>query len=352
MKVAAIVLLLDGKLQGDGEKEIAGIAGLESAGPTDLTFADGERALVRATASGAGCILIPGSALLPGKTTIAVKHPKLALIRAAEALLKKPRAEAGVHATAIVAKTAQLASNVAVGPHAVIEEGVKVGERTVVGAGVVLGRDVEIGADCILHPRVTFYPGVRIGARVVIHSGTVIGADGFGYVFADGRHHKFPQLGRVIVEDDVEIGANATIDRGSLGDTMIGAGTKIDNLVQIAHNVHIGRHAVIAAQTGISGSAVIGDYVVMGGQVGVGDRVRIETQSVIGAQAGIPSGKIIRRGSAIWGTPARPMNEFKKTHAAIKSLPHLARKLKELQAKARKLLIAMPLVQWLSDCTL
>jgi UDP-3-O-[3-hydroxymyristoyl] glucosamine N-acyltransferase len=180
----------------------------------------------------------------------------------------------------------------------------------------------------------------------------VIGADGFGYVFADGRHHKFPQLGRVIVEDDVEIGANATIDRGSLGDTIIGAGTKIDNLVQIAHNVHIGRHAVIAAQTGISGSAVIGDYVVMGGQVGVGDRVTIESQSIVGAQAGIPTGKIVRRGSAIWGTPARPMSEFKKTHAAIKSLPRLARKLKDLQAKAGKLLIAMPLVQWLSDMSL
>ncbi len=333
MKVAAIALLLDGKLAGDGEKEIAGIAGVESAGPADLTFADGERALNRASASAAGCILIPASAALPGKTAIAVKHPKLALIRAAEALLAKPRVEAGRHTSALIAETAQLASDVAVGPNAVIEERVKVGERTVMGAGVVVGRDVEIGADCILHPRVTIYPRVRIGARVIVHSGTVIGADGFGYVFADGRHHKFPQLGRVIIEDDVEIGANATIDRGSLGDTIIGAGTKIDNLVQIAHNVHIGRHAVIAAQTGISGSTVIGDYVVLGGQVGVGDRVRIETQSVVGAQAGIPSGKIIRRGSAVWGTPARPMAEFKKTHAAIKSLPRLAQKLKELQAK-------------------
>jgi UDP-3-O-[3-hydroxymyristoyl] glucosamine N-acyltransferase len=343
MKVEAIACLLDGKVSGDAEKEIAGIAGLDTAGPSDLTFADGARALERAAASGAGCVLIPASGSLPGKTAIAVKHPKLALIRAAEALLKKPCVEAGVHATAIVAKTAELAPNVAVGPHAVIEDGVKIMAGTVVGAGVFLGRGVEIGADCVLHPRVSIYSGVRIGARAVVHSGAVIGADGFGYVFAEGRHHKFPQLGRVIIEDDVEIGANATIDRGALGDTIIGAGTKIDNLVQIAHNVRIGRHAVIAAQTGISGSAVIGDYVVMGGQVGVGDRVKIEAQSVVGAQAGIPSGKIIRRGSAIWGTPARPMTEFKKTHAAIKSLPHLARKLKELQAKAAKLLIAVPL---------
>jgi UDP-3-O-[3-hydroxymyristoyl] glucosamine N-acyltransferase len=165
---------------------------------------------------------------------------------------------------------------------------------------------------------------------VAIHSGAVIGADGFGYVFADGRHHKFPQIGRVIVEDDVEIGGNTTIDRGSLGNTTIGQGTKIDNLVQIAHNVHIGRHCVIAAQTGISGSVEIGDYVVLGGQVGVGDRVRIEDQSVIGAQAGIPTGKIVRRGSAMWGTPARPMAEFKKTYAALTNLPKLAKKVREL----------------------
>jgi UDP-3-O-[3-hydroxymyristoyl] glucosamine N-acyltransferase len=335
MKVEAIARLLDGKLFGDGEKEISGVAGLENAGPDDLTFADGERALGRAAASHAGCILIAAAAALPGKTAIAVKHPKLALIRAAEALLPKARTEAGVHPTAVIAKTAQLAEDVAVGPHAVIEDGVKVTAGTVLGAGVFLGRGVEVGAGCVLHPRVSIYPGVRLGARVVVHSGAVIGADGFGYVFAEGRHNKFPQLGRVIVEDDVEIGANATIDRGALGDTIVGAGTKIDNLVQIAHNVRIGRHAVIAAQTGISGSAVVGDYVVMGGQVGVGDGVKIETQTVVGAQAGIPSGKIIRRGSAVWGTPARPMAEFKKTHAAIKSLPSLARKVKELQAKNR-----------------
>ncbi|HEX9445490.1 MAG TPA: UDP-3-O-(3-hydroxymyristoyl)glucosamine N-acyltransferase [Candidatus Binatia bacterium] len=332
MKVEAIARLLDGKLSGDGDREIRGIAGLESAGAGDLTFAEGERALKRAADCSAGCILIPTSAELPGQTTIAVKHPKLALIRAAEVLLAKPAIEPGVHPTAVVSPSARLAPGVSVGAHAVIEDEVSVGDGTAVGAGVFLGRGVEIGANSILHPRVSIYPGARIGSRVAIHSGAVIGADGFGYVFADGRHHKFPQLGRVILEDDVEIGANATIDRGSLGDTIIGQGTKIDNLVQIAHNVRVGRHSVIAAQTGISGSVVIGDYVVLGGQVGVGDRVKIEDQAVIGAQAGIPTGKIVRRGSAMWGTPARPMAEFKKTHAAIKNLPHLARKVKELSA--------------------
>jgi UDP-3-O-[3-hydroxymyristoyl] glucosamine N-acyltransferase len=334
MKVEEIARVLGGILEGDGQREIRGIAALETVGAEDITFAEGERALARAAHTSAGCVLVPTGTSLSGHTTIAVKHPKLALIRAAEALLPKKRVAPGVHPTAIVSASARLAPDAAVGAHAVIEDDVKLGGGTVVGAGVSLGRGVEIGADCVLHPRVTIYPGVRIGNRVVIHGGAVIGADGFGYVFADGRQQKFPQIGFVVIEDDVEIGANATIDRGSLGATTIGQGTKIDNLVQVAHNVHIGRHCVIAAQTGISGSVEIGDYVVLGGQVGVGDRVRIETQSVIGAQAGIPTGKIVRRGSAMWGTPARPMAEFKKTFAAISNLPNLANKVKELSRLA------------------
>ncbi len=330
MKVEEIARLLNGKVEGDEEKEIRGVAALETAAGGDIGFAEGERALARAAQTSAGCVLVPAGTSLPGHTTIAVKHPKLALIRAAEALLPKTRIDPGVHPTAIVSTSALLAPDVAVGAHAVVEDDVKVGDGTVIGAGVSLGRGVEIGGDCILHPRVTIYSGARIGNRVVIHSGAVIGSDGFGYVFADGRHHKFPQIGRVIIEDDVEIGSNATIDRGSLGNTTIGQGTKIDNLVQIAHNVHIGRHCVIAAQTGISGSVEIGDYVVFGGQVGVGDRVRIEDQSVIGAQAGIPTGKIVRRGSAMWGTPARPMAQFKKTYAALANLPNLAKKVRAL----------------------
>jgi UDP-3-O-[3-hydroxymyristoyl] glucosamine N-acyltransferase len=330
MKVEEIARLLTGQMQGDRNREINGVAGLETAGPAELTFAEGPRVLERATRSSAGCILVPEGASLPGQTTIAIKHPKLALIRAAEAILPARKTDPGIHATAVVAAGASLATAVSIGANAVIEDGVSVGARSSLGAGVVLNRGVEIGADCVLHPRVTVYPGARIGNRVVIHSGTVIGSDGFGYVFAEGRHHKFPQLGRVIIEDDVEIGSNTTIDRGSLGDTVIGQGTKIDNLVQIAHNVRVGRHCVIAAQTGISGSVEIGNYVVIGGQVGIGDRVRIEDQVTIGAQAGIPTGKIVRRGSAMWGTPARPMAEFKKTYAQISNLPNLAKKVKEL----------------------
>ena len=333
MKVEEIARLLDGKLQGDGTREIRGIAGLESAGAGDMTFAEGGRALARAVRSAAGCILVPAETSLVGQTTIAVSHPKLALIRAAAALLPAAPVEPGVHPTAVVSASARLSPGVAVGAHVVIAEEVTLGADTSVGAGVVLGRGAAIGSNCILHSRVTVYPGARLGDRVVIHSGAVIGSDGFGYVFAEDRHHKFPQLGQVIIEDDVEIGSNTTIDRGSLGSTVIGQGSKIDNLVQIAHNVRIGRHCVIAAQTGISGSVEIGDYVVMGGQVGVGDRVRIEDQAVIGAQAGIPTGKIVRRGSAMWGTPARPMSEFKKTYAQLTNLPNLARKVNELSRR-------------------
>jgi UDP-3-O-[3-hydroxymyristoyl] glucosamine N-acyltransferase len=180
---------------------------------------------------------------------------------------------------------------------------------------------------------VTLYPGAQIGNRVILHAGVVVGSDGFGYVFAEGCHQKFPQLGQVIIEDDVEIGSNSTVDRGSLGTTQIGQGTKIDNLVQIAHNVKIGRHCVIAAQTGISGSCEIGDYVVMGGQVGMGDHARVEDRAVLGGGAGILPGKIVRKGETVWGRPARPLAEFKRMYAQFARLPRLAEKVKELSQK-------------------
>ena len=229
-----------------------------------------------------------------------------------------------------------MAAGVSVGAYVVIERGVTVGAGTRLGAGVVLGEGVVLGAECVLLPRVVVYPQARIGDRVVLHAGVVIGSDGFGYVLAEGRYHKFPQLGQVIIEDDVEIGSNTTVDRGSLGTTLIGEGSKIDNLVQIAHNVKIGRHSVIAAQTGISGSAEIGDYVVLGGQVGIGEKARIEDRAAIGGQAGILPGKVVRKGSMVWGTPARPLAEFKKIFAHLSGLPRLARSVEKLSRQAGK----------------
>jgi UDP-3-O-[3-hydroxymyristoyl] glucosamine N-acyltransferase len=287
----------------------------------------------QAKRSGAGCFLVTSNNLIPGKATIAVSHPKVALIKAALAILPVRKPEPGLHPTAVIGEGARLAQHVSVAAHAVIDEGAAVGERTQVGAGAFIGRDVAIGRDCIIHPRVSIYTRVRIGDRVVIHSGTVIGADGFGYVFAEGHHQKFPQLGTVIIEDDVEIGANTTIDRGSLGDTVIGQGSKVDNLVQIAHNVRVGRHCVIAAQVGIAGSVIIGDYVMFGGQAGIADRARIEDQAMIGPQAGVLPGKLVRRGAYVWGTPARPLAQYKETYARIATLAELARKVEQLSKR-------------------
>jgi len=333
MKVEEIARLVGGRAEGESGREIHGVASLEAAAEEDLAFAEGDRGLERAAESKAGCILVNAGMAITGRTTIAVAHPKMALIRAARALHPPPVASPGIHPTALVASDVRLGTDVTAGPYVVVERGVSVGERTALGPGVFLGAGVSLGSDCVLHPRVTVYAGVQIGSRVIVHAGTVLGSDGFGYVFAEGRHHKFPQLGRLIIEDDVEIGANSTVDRGSLGTTVIGEGTKIDNLVQIAHNVKIGRHSVIAAQTGISGSVEIGEYVMMGGQVGVGDHVRIGEGAVIGGQSGILPGKSVQKGSTMWGTPARPFSEFKKMYAHLSRLPELARKVKELSSK-------------------
>lgn len=330
MRVSDIAQLLGGRVQGDGGREIRGVAGLESAGPDELTYAEGARAAELAARSRAGCILVAEGISVPGQTTLSVPHPKLAFIRAAEALQPAGAPAPGIHPTAVIASDTQLAADVSVGPHVIMERSVRVGAGTRLGAGVFLGEGVQVGSQCVFYPRVTVYPGARIADRVILHAGVVVGSDGFGYVFAEGRHHKFPQLGQIIIEDDVEIGSNTTLDRGSLGTTVVGQGTKIDNLVQIAHNVQIGRHCVIAAQTGISGSVTVGDYVVMGGQVGIGDHVRIEEKAVLGGGAGILPGKVVRKGEVVWGRPGRPLAEFKKMYAHLAHLPKLAQKVKEL----------------------
>ncbi len=337
MRIDELARVLGGNFQGDGSREIRGVAALETAAPHDLTFAEGPRATEKAAESHAGCILVEPGVTVLGKTTIAVARPKLAFVRAVEAILPAQAPPPGIHPTAVIAPDVRLGEGVSVGPHVVIESGTVVGARTHLAGGVFLGERVEVGQDCVFHPRVAVYAGAKIGNRVILHAGVVIGSDGFGYVFAEGRHVKFPQLGQVILEDDVEIGSNSTVDRGSLGTTVIGQGTKIDNLVQVAHNVRIGRHCVIAAQTGISGSCTIGDYVVMGGQVGMGDHAHVEDQAVLGGGAGILPGKIVRKGETIWGRPGRPLAEFKRLYAQYAHLPRLAEKVKDLSRRLDKL---------------
>jgi UDP-3-O-[3-hydroxymyristoyl] glucosamine N-acyltransferase len=328
MKTLELAELLGGILQGEKDREVHEVAALETAGPDELTFAESVKSLELAAASQAGCILVPEGCIVTGRTTIGVANPKLSFVRAAQVLCPPRKLPPGIHPTAVVDPNARLAEDVVISPYVVIESDVDVGPGTYLGVGVCLGEGAKIGSQCVLYPRVSVYPGARIGNRVILHSGVVIGSDGFGYVFAEGHYEKFPQRGGVVIEDDVEIGSNSTVDRGSLGVTVIGQGSKIDNLVQIAHNVRVGRHCAIAAQTGISGSAEIGDYAVMGGQVGVADHIRIEEGAMIGGQAGIF--RTIRKGTKVWGTPARPLEEFKKVYAELAKLPSLARKVKEI----------------------
>jgi UDP-3-O-[3-hydroxymyristoyl] glucosamine N-acyltransferase len=321
-------------LEGDGAAKITGVASHASARAEDLIYVESPRHLDGAGVSAASCAVIAPGLSLPGKILLRAANPKLAFARAAEWLLPPSPIARGIHPTALIAASAKLSPGAAVGPYAVIEEDVRIGAGTEIGAFCFLGKGSQLGEGCRLYPRVTLYAGARLANHVILHSGAVIGSDGFGYVAEEGKHRKFPQVGEVELQNDVEIGANATIDRGSLDRTEIGAGTKLDNLVHIAHNVSIGENTVMAAQTGISGSSVIGKNVAIGGQVGVADHCEIEDGAIIGAQAGIPSGKTVRSGQIVWGTPARPLDKFKKQFAWFSRLPELAERLKRLEDRA------------------
>lgn len=322
---------LGAKIHGDTRAPISGLANPESATPDDLIYVDSPRHVERAAASAARYVLAEPGTMLPGKTILEVENPKLAFAKAAAWLLPRPPLRAEIHPTAIVAATARLAPNIRIGPYVVVEDEVEIGTGTTVDAFCFLGRGARVGENCWLHPRVTLYAGARLADRVEAHTGAVIGGDGFGYVFGDDRHIKFPQIGSVEIGDDVEIGCNTTIDRGSLDATQIGIGVKIDNLVQIAHNVRIGRNTVVAAQVGISGSCTVGAQVLIGGQVGIAPHCTLEDDAVIGAQAGIPSGKTIRRGQTVWGTPARPFARFKEQYGWLSRLPELAERVRKLE---------------------
>lgn len=321
-------------LSGDASAPVSGIASAERARAEDLIYAASAKHLQDAGASAARCVIAAPGSRLAGKTILESDDPKFAFAKAADWLLPKSAREEGIHRTAIVAPSAAIAASATIGPYAVIEDEVEVGAGSQVAAFCYIGRGARIGENCTLHPRVTLYAGARIGNAVEIHSGAVIGADGFGYVYGEGRHWKFPQIGGVQIGDGVEIGANATIDRGSLDTTRIGRDVKIDNLVQIAHNVQIGEHSIVAAQTGISGSSALGERVIVGGQVGIADHCKIEDDARLGAQAGVPSGKTIREGDTVWGTPARPLAKFKEQYAWFARLPELAARLRALERGA------------------
>lgn len=325
--------LIGATVEGDGSVEVAGVAAPERAGARDLIYVESAKHAVRAAASEALCAIACEGVALPGKTVLRTAQPKVAFARAAELLLGRSPIATGIHATAIVAPLARISPGVGIGPYAVIGEDAHIGSGTQIGAHTVIGAGCWIGENCRIHPRVTLYGGVRIGHRAEIHSGAVIGADGFGYAQGEGKYWKFPQAGIVEIGDDVEIGANTTIDRGSLDDTRIAEGVKVDNLVHIGHNCQIGAHTVIAAQAGLSGSCTFGKHVVVGGQAGFGERCKLEDKCVIGGQSGVLGGKTIRTGETVWGTPARPLEKFKELFAWYGQLPSMAARIKELEAR-------------------
>ncbi len=321
------------KLEGDGAVELRGVAAPERAGPHDLIYVEKAKHAERAAASAALCAIAPENLALKGKTILRSAMPKVAFAKAAAFILERAPIAIGIHPTAIVAPLAKVSSSAGIGPFAVIGEDARIGEGTQIGAHCVIGAGSWIGDHCRIHPRVTIYAGVRIGDRVEIHSGAVIGADGFGYAQGEGRYWKFPQAGIVEIADDVEIGANTTIDRGSLDDTRIAEGVKLDNLVHIGHNCQIGAHTIMAAQAGLSGSCEFGKHVVVGGQAGFGEQCYLEDGAVIGGQSGVLGGKTIRSGQTVWGTPARSLEKFKEQFAWQARLPELAARIKELESQ-------------------
>lgn len=327
---------LEADLVGDGDIVIGGVAGIREALPGDITFIANARYdayLDETRASAVICSREPRQARLP---LLLVDNPYLAFQRVVRIFRPdQDRPGPGVHPTAVVSPGAVLGHEVSIGPHCVVETGARLGDRAVIMAGCYVGPRVEIGDDSLLYPRVSVREDCVLGARVILHSGVVIGSDGFGFAFDSGRYHKVPQVGNVVIGDDVEIGANTTVDRATTHSTRIGDGTKIDNLVQIGHNVVIGRHCIVVAQVGISGSTELEDYVTMGGQAGVIGHVRIGHGAMIGARSGVT--KSVPAETVVAGYPAMQHSLWKRIQAFIQRLPELARRTKALEERVGKL---------------
>ncbi len=334
MRVRELAEWLGATYEGDGEIDLTGVAPLETAGPADVAFVGSRKADKQAQASSAGCLLVPPEWPSPSyHTVIRVEQPRTAFARVMSRFYPTAELKPGVHPTAVVGSNVEMGALVYVGPHAVVGDGSRLGVAASIGAGCSVGKRVTIGEGCVLHPNVTVYDNVDIGRGSTLHSGCVIGADGFGYVMENDRWHKFPQVGRVEIGDFVEIGANSCVDRAALGVTSVGEGTKLDNMVHVGHNCRIGRHVVVAAQTGFSGGVVVEDYAVIGGQVGIGDQARIETRAVLGSGCGVLTSKIVRAGETVWGTPARPLKQHLETLANLARLPELRREMAELKRR-------------------
>lgn len=331
LTLADLAAEIDGRVAGDGDRRIAGVQTLEAAGPEHLSFVTHPRYRSQAESSRAGALLVgedwQGDT---GHDLLVAREPSWALARILEKFHPRPRPRPGVHPTAVVGAGCSVGTDVAIGPYTVVGEGTVIGDRAVLEAGVVVGRDCGVGEETWIHPRVVLYDRTRIGARCILHAGAVLGSDGYGFATHEGRHVKVPQIGRVVVEDDVEVGANTTIDRAMLTETRIGAGTKIDNLVQVGHNVTVGEHSMLVAQTGVAGSTRLGRYVALGGQAGVvghielGDGVQVAAASAV--LQSVPAGETMA------GYPARPVAQWRREQALTRRLEELWRRLRRLES--------------------
>lgn len=334
--VSEIAALVGGSAAGETTRRIERIAPLRSAGPDALSWLGHSKYANELAATRAAAVLIPESCDPPaGLTVIRVADPDLALCKVLSELAPiRDRVEPGIHPTAVVADDARV-EGAAIGPHAVVGRRSTIGENTQLHAGVFIGENVAVGRDCVLWPNVVIREGTVIGDRVVIHPNATIGADGFGYLQRDGRHVKIPQVGTVVIEDDVEIGANSCVDRARSGVTRIGRGTKIDNLVQIAHNVEMGPHCIVVALSGLGGSCVVGDHVMIGGSVGISDHVRIGRGAMIAAKAGVPGD--VADGQRVAGIPAMEARRFWRLVSLMSKLPEWPRELRAIEERLKKL---------------
>lgn len=326
---------LNAILDGDADIAVSGVASLEYAGATELTYAESDKYLERVVAGNAAAIIV--AADFPDvdhKHLLRVERPKPAFVAAME-LFAPDRALSGVHASAVIAADARLGDGAAVGPTAVIDAAAVIGARSRIRAGAYIGPNVQIGEDCDIGPNVVLMDDTRVGDRCILHPGVVIGADGYGYYWTGDHHHKIPQLGNVVIEDDVEIGANTCIDRATLGETRIGRGSKFDNLVQVAHNNQIGEHVILVSQVGIAGSSKLGKGVVAAGQVGIADHVTIGEGVQIGAQGLV--NRDIAPGEKVWGRPAKSMTREMREIAAVGKLPEMLRDFRRQQKELEAL---------------
>jgi len=326
--------LVEGCVIGDAEILVEGITGIDEAGPTDLTFAVPPH-LDRAAASQAAAVIIPASVETYAKPAIRVANPRIAFTRLLTLFNPRPRVEHGVHPLAVVGKNVSIAKTASVMAHVFVGDDVVIGEGTILYPHTFVGEGSVIGSDCIVHPNVTLRERTLLGDRVIVQSGVVIGGDGFGYVTVDGEHLKVPQVGNVVIEDDVEVGSNTAIDRATTGSTIVKRGTKIDNLVHIAHNDVIGEHCFIVAQTGISGSVTVGHHVTLAGQTGTAGHINIGSNSVFIGRAGITKDTPDNYFGA--GTPARPHSEWVREQVSLHKLPAALKKIRELEKRIEEM---------------